>query len=178
MQGTWNSQSAYLLIPQARKCHLWMVWQHTSDFSDSQRSEWLFQWLHQAHPSTLLHIPQHQAHPNKQIPLSWQNKGLTSLCFVMRENKKWITESGVNELDWATQSPYLNMTKHFWDEWEWGLRTSRTQATSVFYLILSIWKNGQNSYKDSAQPHGQPSHKSWSCNSCKKWSRIILNPMG
>ncbi|KAK3547923.1 hypothetical protein QTP70_001001 [Hemibagrus guttatus] len=38
-----------------------------------------------------------------------------------RSIKTWMSEFGVEELDWPAQSPDLNLTEHLWDELEWRL---------------------------------------------------------
>ena len=48
-----------------------------------------------------------------------------------RSIKTWMTESGVDELDWPAQSPDLNPIEHLWDELERRLRARPSPPTSV-----------------------------------------------
>jgi len=38
-----------------------------------------------------------------------------------RSIKTWMSEFGVEELDWPAQTPDLNPIEHLWDELEWRL---------------------------------------------------------
>ncbi|KAI4883856.1 hypothetical protein NFI96_003701 [Prochilodus magdalenae] len=44
--------------------------------------------------------------------------------------KTWRSESGVEELDWPTQSPDLHPIEHLWDGLEWRLRARPSRPTS------------------------------------------------
>ncbi|KAL0147879.1 hypothetical protein M9458_056838, partial [Cirrhinus mrigala] len=59
-----------------------------------------------------------------------------------RSIKTWMTESGVDELDWPAQIPDLNPTEHLWDELEQRLRARPSRPTSVCDLtnaLLEEW---------------------------------------
>ncbi|KAI4890133.1 hypothetical protein NFI96_021221 [Prochilodus magdalenae] len=45
--------------------------------------------------------------------------------------KTWMSESGVEELDWPAQSPDLHLIEHLWDGLEWRLRARPSCPTSV-----------------------------------------------
>jgi hypothetical protein len=54
-----------------------------------------------------------------------------------------IVEIGVEELDWAAQSPNLNPIEHLWDEFEIRLRARPKCQTSVLDLtndLIAEWK--------------------------------------
>ncbi|KAI4884684.1 hypothetical protein NFI96_003744 [Prochilodus magdalenae] len=44
--------------------------------------------------------------------------------------KTWMSESGVEELDWPAQSPDLHPIEHLWDGLEWRLRARPSRPTS------------------------------------------------
>uniref|UniRef100_A0A667WWW4 Tc1-like transposase DDE domain-containing protein n=1 Tax=Myripristis murdjan TaxID=586833 RepID=A0A667WWW4_9TELE len=59
-----------------------------------------------------------------------------------RSIKTWMTESGVDELDWPAQSPDLNPIEYLWDELERRLRARPSRPTSVCDLtnaLLEEW---------------------------------------
>ncbi|KAI4894671.1 hypothetical protein NFI96_015582 [Prochilodus magdalenae] len=56
--------------------------------------------------------------------------------------KTWMSESGVEELDWPAQSPDLHPIEHLWDGLEWRLRARPSRPTSVSDLtnvLLEEW---------------------------------------
>uniref|UniRef100_A0A667WHW0 Tc1-like transposase DDE domain-containing protein n=1 Tax=Myripristis murdjan TaxID=586833 RepID=A0A667WHW0_9TELE len=55
-----------------------------------------------------------------------------------RSIKTWMTESGVDELDWPAQSPDLNPIEHLWDELERRLRARPSRPTSVCDLTNAL----------------------------------------
>ena len=60
------------------------------------------------------------------LPTLWQQFGEGPFLFHLdntpvhkaRSIQKWFVEIGVEELDWPTQSPDLNLTKPLWEELE------------------------------------------------------------
>ncbi len=59
-----------------------------------------------------------------------------------RSIKIWMSEFGVEELDWPAQSPDLNSIEHLWDELERRLRARPYRPTSVSDLtnaLLEEW---------------------------------------
>ncbi|KAK1790588.1 hypothetical protein P4O66_014464, partial [Electrophorus voltai] len=59
-----------------------------------------------------------------------------------RSIKTWMSEFGVEELDWPAQSPDLNPIEHLWDELEQRLRARPSPPTSVSDLtnvLLEEW---------------------------------------
>ncbi|KAI4895419.1 hypothetical protein NFI96_006455 [Prochilodus magdalenae] len=58
--------------------------------------------------------------------------------------RTWMSESGVEELDWPAQSPDLHPIEHLWDELGWRLRARPSHTTSVSDLtnaVLEEWSN-------------------------------------
>ncbi|KAI4879423.1 hypothetical protein NFI96_002473 [Prochilodus magdalenae] len=56
--------------------------------------------------------------------------------------KTWMSESGVEELDWPAQSPDLHPIEHLWDGLGWRLRARPSRPTSVSDLtnvLLEEW---------------------------------------
>ena len=54
----------------------------------------------------------------------------------------WMSEFGVEELDWPAQSPDLNPIDHLWDELEQSLQARPSRRTSVSDLtnaLLEEW---------------------------------------
>lgn len=70
--------------------------------------------------------------------------------------KTWMTESGVDELDWPSQSPDLNYTEHCWDELERRLRARPKSVCDFTNLLLEEWSR----IPMNTRPCGQPSQKS------------------
>jgi len=59
-----------------------------------------------------------------------------------RSVKTWMSQFGVEELDWPAQSPDLNLIEHLWDELERRLRARHSRPTSVSVLtnaLLEEW---------------------------------------
>lgn len=50
----------------------------------------------------------------------------------------WRTEVRVEELEWPTQSPYLNLTEHLWDEQERQLHPRPPHLTSGLDLSNAL----------------------------------------
>ncbi|KAI4881188.1 hypothetical protein NFI96_027254, partial [Prochilodus magdalenae] len=56
--------------------------------------------------------------------------------------KTWMSESGVEELDWPAQSPDLHLIEHLWDGLEWRLRARPSRPTSgsdLTHVLLEEW---------------------------------------
>ena len=56
--------------------------------------------------------------------------------------KTWMSQFGLEELDWPAQSPDLNLIEHLWDELERRLRARPSGPTSVPDLtnaLLEEW---------------------------------------
>uniref|UniRef100_A0A3P8W229 Tc1-like transposase DDE domain-containing protein n=1 Tax=Cynoglossus semilaevis TaxID=244447 RepID=A0A3P8W229_CYNSE len=87
---------------------------------------------------------------NSMLPTLWEQFGAGPFLFQhdcapvhkARSIKTWMTESGVDELDWPAQSPDLNPIEHLWDELERRLRARPSPPTSVCDLtnaLLEEW---------------------------------------
>uniref|UniRef100_A0A3P8VX90 Tc1-like transposase DDE domain-containing protein n=1 Tax=Cynoglossus semilaevis TaxID=244447 RepID=A0A3P8VX90_CYNSE len=87
---------------------------------------------------------------NSMLPTLWEQFGAGPFLFQhdcapvhkARSIKTWMTESGVDELDWPAQSPDLNPIEHLWDELERRLRARPSRPTSVCDLtnaLLEEW---------------------------------------
>uniref|UniRef100_A0A672YKD4 Tc1-like transposase DDE domain-containing protein n=1 Tax=Sphaeramia orbicularis TaxID=375764 RepID=A0A672YKD4_9TELE len=87
---------------------------------------------------------------NSMLPTLWEQLGAGPFLFQhdcapvhkARSIKTWMTESGVDELDWPAQSPDLNPIEHLWDELERRLRARPSHPTSVCDLtnvFLEEW---------------------------------------
>ncbi|KAL0151306.1 hypothetical protein M9458_053497 [Cirrhinus mrigala] len=87
---------------------------------------------------------------NSMLPTLWEQFGAGPFLFQhdcapvhkARSIKTWMTESGVDELDWPTQSPDLNPIEHLWDELERRLKARPSRPTSVCDLtnaLLEEW---------------------------------------
>ena len=66
---------------------------------------------------------------NFMLPTLWEQFGDGPFLFQhdcapvykARSIKTWMSEFGVEELDWPAQSPDLSPIEHLWDELEWRL---------------------------------------------------------
>jgi len=47
---------------------------------------------------------------------------MTAPVHKARTIQLWMSEFGLEELDWSAQSPNLNLIGHLWDELEWRQR--------------------------------------------------------
>ncbi|KAK3555812.1 hypothetical protein QTP86_029059, partial [Hemibagrus guttatus] len=73
------------------------------------------------------------------LPTLWEQFGDDPFLFQhdctpvhkARSIKTWMSEFGVEELDWPAQSPDLNPIEHLWDELERRLRARPSHPTSV-----------------------------------------------
>ena len=85
------------------------------------------------------------------LPTLWQQVGEGPFLFQYdnapmykaRSIQKWFVEIGVEELDWAAQSPNLNPIEHLWDELECQPRARTNRPTSVPDLnntLVAEWK--------------------------------------
>lgn len=101
---------------------------------------------------------------NGPLPLS------TWLC-TSRQNKVH------NEMDESpVQSPYPKLTIiPLWINLERGTLNQPSSNIRVWPHQRAFGKMIQHSLKDTDQSYSQ---KSWSCNNYKRWTGIILNPMG
>ncbi|MCJ8736326.1 hypothetical protein PDJAM_G00258380 [Pangasius djambal] len=83
---------------------------------------------------------------NSMLPTLWEQFGAGPFLFQhdcapvhkARSIKTWMTESGVDELDWPAQSPDLNPIEHLWDELERRLRARPSRPTSVCDLTKAL----------------------------------------
>ncbi len=84
------------------------------------------------------------------LPTLWEQFGDGPFLFQhdcapvhkARSIKTWMSEFGVEELDWPAQSPDLNPIEHLWDELERRLRARPSRPTSVSDLtnaLLEEW---------------------------------------
>ncbi|KAK3522340.1 hypothetical protein QTP86_006505 [Hemibagrus guttatus] len=62
--------------------------------------------------------------------------------------KTWMSEFGVEELDWPAQSPDLNPIEHLWDELERRLRATPSRPTSVPDLTNALLEERQEDDDD------------------------------
>ncbi|KAK3506768.1 hypothetical protein QTP70_023926 [Hemibagrus guttatus] len=62
--------------------------------------------------------------------------------------KTWMSEFGVEELDWPAQSPDLNPIEHLWDELERRLRATPSHPTSVPDLTNALLEERQEDDDD------------------------------
>jgi len=56
-----------------------------------------------------------------------------------RSIKTWMSEFGVEELDWPAQSPDLNPIEHLWDELERRLRARPSRQHHLTNALLEEW---------------------------------------
>ena len=116
------------------------------------------------------------------LPTLWQQFGEGPFLFQHdnapvhkgKSIQKWFVEVGVEELDWPTQSPDLNLIEHLWDELEHRLRARPYRPTSVPNLtnaLVAEWKPVIHSNVP------KPSQKSGGCYNSKEGTISILMPM-
>ena len=73
------------------------------------------------------------------LPTLWEQFGDGPFLFQhdcapvrkARSIKTWMSEFGVEELDWPAQSPDLNPIEYLWDKLEQRLRARPSSPTSV-----------------------------------------------
>ena len=73
------------------------------------------------------------------LPTLWQQLGESPLLFQhdndpmhkVRSRQKWLVEIGVEELDWPSRRPDLNLIEHIWDELERQLRARPNRPTPM-----------------------------------------------
>ena len=89
---------------------------------------------------------------NSMLPTLWEQFGdglfLSQHDYTpvhkARSIQTWMSEFGVEELDWPAWSPDLHLIKHLWDELERCLRARPSRPTSVSDLtneLLEEWSN-------------------------------------
>jgi len=63
---------------------------------------------------------------NFMLPSLWEQfcscSNMTAPVHKARTIQLWMSEFGLEELDWSAQSPNLKLIGHLWDELEWRQR--------------------------------------------------------
>ncbi|KAK3562215.1 hypothetical protein QTP86_030348, partial [Hemibagrus guttatus] len=113
---------------------------------------------------------------NFLFPTLWEQFGDDPFLFQhdctpvhkARSIKTWMSEFGVEELDWPARSPDLNPIEHLWDELEWRLRARPSRPTSVPDLtnallemngeMFTASQSGAESDLFSTEHHKHPAH--------------------
>ena len=88
---------------------------------------------------------------NFMLPTLWKQFGDGSFLFQhdcapvhkARSLKTWMSQFGVEELDWPAQSPDLNPIEQLWDELERRLRARPSVQHQCLTSQMCFWKNGQ-----------------------------------
>ena len=74
--------------------------------------------------------------------------------------KTWISEFGMEELDWPTQSPDLNPIEHLWDVLEWRLQSRPSRLTSVSDLTNALLEERSKISINTPEPCGKLAQRS------------------
>lgn len=64
--------------------------------------------------------------------------------YKSRSIKTWMSDFGVEELDWSAPSPDLNPTEHLWDELVWRPRARISHPTAVLDLTYVYLEERSN----------------------------------
>ena len=104
---------------------------------------------------------------NFMLPTLWKQFGDGPFLFQhdcssvhkARSIKTWMSQFGVEELDWPAQSPDLNLIKHLWHELGRRLRARPSRPTSVSDLTNELLEDWSKIPINTPKPCGKLAQK-------------------